>query len=116
MTLTASFSQVFELLSRLGLPAFSRNNWQSTIRECVRIHPDYADLAPWTGRETADITYRDSSGELTSLLADKGFMSHVSAEHLTNARPQYFIEVKTTTLACETPFFMSKYQYERVCS
>ncbi|KAB5566357.1 hypothetical protein GE09DRAFT_1106410 [Coniochaeta sp. 2T2.1] len=108
---------VFELLSRLEpeLPGFSRNNWQSTIRKCVRIHPDYADLAAWTGSETADITYRDSGGELTSLLIDKGFMSHVSAEQLTNARPQYFIEVKTTTLACETPFFMSKYQYARVC-
>jgi hypothetical protein len=118
MTLTTRFSQVFELLSRLEpeLPGFSRNNWQSTIRECVRIHPDYADLAPWTGSETADITYRDRSGALTSLLIDKGFMSHVSAEHLTNARPQYFIEVKATTLACETPFFMSKYQYARVCS
>jgi hypothetical protein len=57
---------------------------------------------------------QDRSGALTSLLGDKGYMSHVSPEHLLNASPEYFIEVKSTTLPCETAFFMSKYQYKRV--
>lgn len=81
----------------------------------MKIHPDYVDLPPWDGRETADITYRDRSGALTSFLVDKGYMSHISPEHLLDARPEYFIEVKSTTLPCETAFFMSKYQYKRVC-
>ncbi|KUI64845.1 hypothetical protein VM1G_00101 [Cytospora mali] len=61
---------VFELLSHLvpELPYFSTSNWQSTIRRYVKAHPDYAHMAPWTGWETSDITYRDVNGILTDFL------------------------------------------------
>jgi len=77
----------------------------------VRAHPDYADLQHWPGQETADIVYSDLDSQLTALLVDKGYLD---ADLWHGARLQYYIEVKTTTGPCETPFFMSKYQYQRV--
>jgi hypothetical protein len=102
------------MLSQLNpeLPGFSRANWQSNIRSYAARHPEYSDLQSWNGRETADITYNDVDGALTTLLIDKGYLA---SELWADARLQYFIEVKTTTGACRTPFFMSKYQYQRVC-
>ncbi|KAK4233161.1 hypothetical protein C8A03DRAFT_19707 [Achaetomium macrosporum] len=94
-----------------GLPGFSRANWQSTIRSYVTAHPEYADIASWTGRETADITYDDVDGAFTRLLIDKGYLA---AETWADARPHYLVEVKTTTKSCSMPFFMSKYQYRRM--
>lgn len=104
--------QVFEMLSRVtpGLPGFSRANWQSTIRRYVTCHPEYSDMAPWNGGETADIVYSDD-GTLTRVFVDNG---NLDAETWADARPRYFIEVKATTGPCETPFFMGKYQYARV--
>ncbi len=94
-----------------GLPGFSREDWQSTIRGYAVAHPDYSDMEAWVGRETADITYSDFDGAFTRLLIDKGYLA---SETWADARPHYFIEVKTTTGPCSTPFFMSKYQYRRV--
>lgn len=102
--------QVFELLLRL-LPAFSRENWESTIRRYVNIHPEYSDLTPWDGRETADITYHDRDGVLTGIFIDKGYLN---SGIWNGRRPKYFIEVKSTTGSCERPFFMSKNQYQTV--
>ncbi|PYI03189.1 hypothetical protein BO78DRAFT_452009 [Aspergillus sclerotiicarbonarius CBS 121057] len=104
---------VFEVLSRLSpiLPGFSRDNWQSSIREYVRLHDEYADMQPWNGRETADITYSDSEGVLTSILIDKGYLR---SDRWSGKTPKYYLEVKSTTSSCETPFYMSKYQYARV--
>ena len=106
-------AQVFELLSRLNpeLPGFSRANWQSTIRSYATSHPEYSDMDPWNGRETADITYTDGGGALASLLIDKGYLD---AGIWAGARLTFFIEVKTTTGPCETPFYMSKKQYKMV--
>ncbi|EAW19928.1 uncharacterized protein NFIA_095480 [Aspergillus fischeri NRRL 181] len=103
---------VFETLCRLtpSLPDFCRDNWQSTIREYVNLHEDYIDLEPWNGRETADITYSDREGILTALFIDKGYLDAT----WTGARPHYFLEIKTTTSSWDTPFYMSRYQYERV--
>ncbi|GFF84697.1 conserved hypothetical protein [Aspergillus udagawae] len=103
---------VFETLCRLSpsLPGFCRDNWQSTIRKYVNLHEDYTDLEPWNGRETADITYSDREGTLTALLINKGYLDAT----WTGARPHYLLEIKTTTSSWETPFYMSKYQYERV--
>ncbi|GFF32149.1 conserved hypothetical protein [Aspergillus udagawae] len=103
---------VFETLSRLSpsLPGFCRDNWQSTIRKYVNLHEDYTDLEPWNGRETADITYSDREGILTALFIDKGYLDAT----WTGARPHYFLEIKTTTSSWETPFYMSRYQYERM--
>ncbi|KAE8338025.1 hypothetical protein BDV24DRAFT_177138 [Aspergillus arachidicola] len=106
-------AQVFEVLSHLNpnLPGFSRENWQSTIRKYVRLHEDYTDLEPWGGRETADLVYTDSEGTLTSFLVAKDYLS---SERWAGKRPRFYLEVKSTTSTCETPFYMSKYQYERM--
>ncbi|KAJ6063689.1 hypothetical protein N7499_012369 [Penicillium canescens] len=104
---------VFELLTQLvpALTDWSYLNWQSTIRRYVTIHPDYANMEPWYGRETADITYDDTEGDFTALLIDNGYLD---AEEWRDKRPKYYIEVKTTTGPLRTPFYMSKHQYERM--
>ena len=105
--------QVFELLTQLdpALRGWSALNWQSTIRRYVRIHPDYANMAPWYGRESADITYDDYEGDFTAMLINRGYLE---AEEWRNKRPKYYLEVKTTTGPSKTPFYLSKHQYERV--
>lgn len=104
------YLQVFELLSKLELPGWGLGNWQSTIRTYANIHPEYADLTRWPNRETADLVYPDTQGDLTRIL--------VHAEILngdwSTRRPTYFIEVKTTTGPCGTPFYMSGNQYRLV--
>ena len=65
----------------------------------------------WNGKETTDIVYDDRDGVLTSLFIDKEYLS---SEVWAERRPKYFIEVKSTTRSCETPFFMSKNQYQTV--
>lgn len=107
--------QVFELLSHLcitrHLPGFDRRNWKSNIRKYVTAHPEYADMEPWTGQETSDITYSDYEGVLTDALIEKDYLARDVWE---GKRPEYFIEVKSTTMSCDTPFYMSKAQYRRV--
>lgn len=102
---------VFELLSRLepALSGWGRGNWQSRIRKYVAKHQDYADMEPWYGIETADITYADSEGDLTALLVDRGYLD---GDLWRGARPSYLIEVKSTTGPCGVPFYMSKGQYQ----
>lgn len=75
------------------------------------MHPAYANLRSWDEPETSDIVYSDISGVLTGLLIDRGYLSRDLWE---NAKPQYFIEVKTTVSSYDTPFYMSKAQYTRV--
>ncbi|KAK4235362.1 hypothetical protein C8A03DRAFT_36794 [Achaetomium macrosporum] len=101
----------FELLSGLdpALPAWSRANWQSTIRKYTTIHPDYSDMEPWERRETADIVYEDVESVLTEWLIDCGYLDRA---HWQDARPRYYIEVKTTTGPSVTPFYMSRRQFE----
>lgn len=105
--------QMFELLKSLSpsLTMFSLVNWQSTIRDLVKFHPEYSQITRWPGhRETADLVYDDGSGDLTRVLIERGYLDG-SWEGCT---PNFLLEVKTTTGPCETPFFMSKTQYERV--
>lgn len=66
---------------------------------------------PGMGAETADIVYHDSDSVLTSILINEGYLPRSPRDDFT---PTYYIEVKTTTAACETPFFMSNSQYLRV--
>lgn len=103
---------MFELFSTIALPGWGRDNWQSTIRRFAREHPQYADLEPWNRRETADFVYSDEQGELTRLLIGAGYLeADVGWEE---ARPKYFLEVKSTTSRCETPFYMSSNQFTLV--
>ncbi|KAF5497161.1 hypothetical protein CGCS363_v008052 [Colletotrichum siamense] len=72
----------------------------------------YALMEPWSGRETSDIVYEDVSKQLTSLFVRQGYLE---TRWLSRPRgPKYFIEVKTTTMSCETAFYMSKAQYQRM--
>ncbi|CZR61946.1 uncharacterized protein PAC_11843 [Phialocephala subalpina] len=103
----------FELLLNLRLFGFNESNWQSTIRKEVRVHNKYRNLQSWTGRETADITYIDSTGQLTNLFIEKGYLGRQLWE---NQRPSYFLEVKTTTRDCGEQFYMSGSQYQRMQS
>ncbi|KAF5638186.1 uncharacterized protein FTJAE_5432 [Fusarium tjaetaba] len=100
---------VFELLSCLNLPNWNRTNWQSTIRSYVTIHPDYTNLQAWRGRETADLVYVDAEGHLTNTLIGCGYLGH---DEWHEARPKYYIEVKTTTGPRSTAFYMSGKQYQ----
>lgn len=104
---------MFEILKRLtpGLPGFGRDNWQSTIRRHVTDHADYSDMDPWTGLETADITYNDTEGDFTKLLVINKYLDEIWV----GAKPMYFLEVKTTTKECNTRFFVSKSQHQKVC-
>ena len=104
---------VFELLKNLSpeLPSFSLENWRSTIRRYVSVHPDYANIGHWNHRETSDFEYNDSEGALTELMIDNGYLERDVWE---NKKPKYYLEVKTTTGPCEAPFYMSKSQYRLV--
>ncbi|KAE8325087.1 hypothetical protein BDV39DRAFT_207210 [Aspergillus sergii] len=101
---------IFELLLA-ELPGLNRTNWRSNIRKRVSVHPEYQDLTPWNGAETADIIYHDINSALTNILIDAGSLSNAQWQ---GARPTYYIEVKTTTGELETSFFMSKGQYRRM--
>lgn len=93
------------------LPSFSEDNWQSNMRRYVTAHSDYADMKPWTGRETSDITYKDVGGVLTDLLILGGYLDR---DTFSGKTPTYFIEVKATQLSSDAQFYMSKAQYSRV--
>ena len=107
-----SVIQAFETLQG-HVNSFYRENWRSTIRHHVCVHEDYHDLAPWTGRETADIVYDDHSSKLTGLLIAYGYLPY---QIWLNKTPTYYLEVKTTTGPPDTRFFMSKAQVRRVCA
>jgi hypothetical protein len=110
---------VFETLLALNLPNFTRANWRSTIRGELALHAHYADMPNWSGRETADIIYKDTSGSLTRWLrgvGTGGFPEQISEEHDFAECPiEYYLEVKSTTGACGSRFFLSSGQYTLVC-
>ncbi|ORY18241.1 hypothetical protein BCR34DRAFT_596464 [Clohesyomyces aquaticus] len=109
---------IFEYLSALNIPGFTYENWQSTIRGEVSVHPRYADLQEWRGRETADLVYTDRSGHLTQHLRTNcigGFPGQIPEIHNFATHPiEYYLEVKTTTSACGTRFYLSNSQYKRM--
>lgn len=102
---------MFELLSKLELPGWNRGNWQSTIRIYAAIHPEYSSITHWSRRETADLVYTDSEGQLTNTLVEAGILP---GDEWTEKRPKYYIEVKTTSGPYKTPFYMSGNQYRLV--
>lgn len=93
------------------LPNFSRENWRSKIRKYVCVHEKYSDMTSYDGSETADIIYDDVDGVLTSHLAGLGYLDQ---DIWRDETPKYLLEVKTTTQECDTRFFMSKSQVQRV--
>ncbi|KAH8817103.1 hypothetical protein F5884DRAFT_243479 [Xylogone sp. PMI_703] len=101
---------VFELLSHLEL-GFDWSNWESTIRKYVKVHSNYSGMDAWPHRETADIVYEDENGNFTSFLIDKGHLKEAIWQGRT---PKFYLEVKTTTGPCSSPFFMSKGQYQKM--
>ncbi|KAK1536561.1 uncharacterized protein CCOS01_01881 [Colletotrichum costaricense] len=99
---------VYELLSHLKppLPGFGMDDWQSTMRKHVAVHPEYSYVTPWEGQETADIVYDDRFGVLTEILIGKGYLERTK---WIGKKPQYLIEVKTTPGDAARPFFMRSY-------
>ena len=81
------------------------------MRREVKVHEKYADLNPWSGRETSDIVYDDTTGILTQTLIRCG---HLDPIVWTDETANYYIEVKTTTDACQDPFYVSSNQLSRV--
>ena len=114
-TNACSVYQVFERLQTLGIPEFGIDNWQSTIRHNVDVHPDYTNLPRWSGSEVSDIVYETSSYALEGYLRRHAFNRFqtwpVVNFGATTERIRYLIEVKTTTGASSAPFFMSSNQY-----
>ncbi|KAK2748571.1 hypothetical protein FQN57_000706 [Myotisia sp. PD_48] len=104
---------IFKLLLGLNLPGFDHSNWRSTIRHEVSILPEYSTMAPWSGDETADFVYDDTSFFLTKLLVHKGRLPQSILE---TDCPQYYMEVKSTLKSNETRFYMSKNQYAKMRS
>lgn len=97
------------MLKSLNLPGFGLDNWQSTIRHRVALHDQYQVILPWSGRETADIVYKDNTGLLTSTLIGKGYL------HSTiYSSPTYYIEVKTTPGPVDTALYCSQPQVDRM--
>jgi hypothetical protein len=104
--------QVFEWLKNgLDLPLFDRDNWRSNIRGRVNVHPGYGDLINWVGPETSDIIYEDSSSAFTAMLINKGYLT--SSVWL-GRTPTYYIEVKATFQSCNSTFYCSQNQYNRL--
>jgi hypothetical protein len=112
------YVQVFERLSNLGLPDFDESNWRSTIRGELSESEHFADLHNWVGRETADIVYEDTSGQLAEFLGAvcvEPFPARLEGNLKHKKGPfKYYLEVKTTTGECDSRFFMSGAQYKRV--
>ena len=64
--------------------------------------------------------YEDCDGNLTQYLRNNctgGFPDEIAIDHDFAITPiEYYLEVKTTTTACSTRFYLSTLQYERVCT
>ena len=90
---------------------FDLQNWRSSIRGYARVLPEYRELEAWPGRETSDIVYEDINGVFTRLMVSLGYLN---ADHWAGKTPRYYIEVKCTTGAYETPFIVSQHQVDLV--
>jgi hypothetical protein len=102
---------VFKILSCIQVLDFDLQNWRSSIRGYARVLPEYRELEAWPERETSDIVYDDINGVFTRLMISLGYLN---ADHWAGKTPRYYIEVKCTTGACETPFIVSHHQVDLV--
>ncbi|KAJ1548087.1 hypothetical protein HK405_004247 [Cladochytrium tenue] len=100
--------RIFELLSCLDLPGFSKDCWTSELKD---YQPRLATAAAVVASEPApsDFFYTDAAGKLTSILIDRGHMAVDTAD--TASPTRYYIEVKTTkAVAATEPFYVSPRQ------
>jgi hypothetical protein len=100
---------MFEFLRSISPSNVDLFIWQSTIRYKANVLDEYRCLQAWPGSETADIVYPDSSSVLTTRLISCGYLQ---SELWRDAKPTYYIEVKTTTEEHEHPFFCSQKQFD----
>jgi hypothetical protein len=68
-------------------------------------------MTAWNSHETSDIVYADTTSQLTQILIRLGYLEN----EWRGAKPEYLIEVKTTTGDYSDRLFMSKNQYRMVC-
>lgn len=68
-------------------------------------------MTAWNSHETSDIVYADTTSQLTQVLIRLGYLEN----EWRGAKPEYLIEVKTTTGGYSDRLFMSKNQYRMVC-
>ncbi|KAF2670540.1 hypothetical protein BT63DRAFT_454729 [Microthyrium microscopicum] len=94
----------YEILASLQLPGFGLDTWQSTMRNHVRLHDQYANVPFSNAYEDGDILYADTSGLLTQKLITKGYLE---GHRWVGRKPKYFFEVKTTVGPMDTPFYPS---------
>lgn len=99
----------------MKLRNFGRDAWKSRIRHRVTVTERYKNLPRWTGTETADIVYYDVDGQLANFLArqDSVILSNLSLSNL-RKDPTFYIEVKSTLGAEDTPFFCSQSQVDKM--
>lgn len=108
-------SQVFETLLRVHAEGFGLDNWESSIRHLVNVHPRYANIKRRTRTEQADLIYVDTEGKLLDWLLQQeptGIETLLTRPTVTPKK--YFIEVKTTTKGRDEVFHMSNAQKNRV--
>ncbi|KAF2825039.1 hypothetical protein CC86DRAFT_420454 [Ophiobolus disseminans] len=114
----AGEAYIFELLSNLNIPTFTLANWQSTIRGELSVSTHFSRISNWLGRETADLVYKDCTGDLTQYLrahCEGSFPSQISERRNFMRDPiEYFLEVKSSTHDYSTRFYMSGGQYTRM--
>ena len=103
---------IVEILKQ-HLPDFKElTHWTSTLRAL-------AGLPPYTEGEKTDLTYPDTSGHLSKLLAawvtgkiPKWLVTASTSDPM--QRPTYWLEVKTTSGGYENAFFISVAQFDLV--
>ncbi|KEF57389.1 uncharacterized protein A1O9_05306 [Exophiala aquamarina CBS 119918] len=110
---------VFECLDALGLQGFSRENWQSTIRDRVSVVPEYSEIKPGKPPEEADLVYEASTDDFERFLRQKStlapFPNWSSFQPVTDLPVKYLVEVKATTEQnCAAAFYMSDIQYNQM--
>jgi hypothetical protein len=102
---------VFTILSCIRDLEFDLQHWRSGIRGYAEVLPEYRGLRAWPGRETSDLVYDDINGVFTRLMISLGYLN---ADYWAGKTPRYYIEVKCTTGACETPCIVSQHQVDLV--
>lgn len=88
------------------IPDWSAEKWTSGLRA---EHNEYPPFLP-NERDYTDFTYRDHSGAMVRFLQRAGVPILPSWSETTT----FHLEVKTTPGGWEVPFFVSRYQLEKV--